>query len=669
MDFDRSFFEAEVRDGFYVTSEMKQVWAAQLEVLNDVDKACRENGIQYFAEWGTLLGAVRHHGFIPWDDDMDICMKRPDYNRFLQMAEKIMPSNYKIYTLESDNNDGNMISRIINTNHIEYDAEHLKKYHGVPYSVGLDIFPLDYISRNREDDELQNDIIIMISSVKDIIKSIEDNKIQLDEENLKRINMQISQIESVCGVTIKRDNKIVQQLNILIDRICGIYREDEADYLTIMLLWVGNKNYKFPKDFYNKTIRISYENMTIPVPYAYDSILKKKYGDYMKLVHTWDSHDYPFFESQKKVIENAGIDVNRYVDSYENYIHFKNGLKEIRNNRKLKNDRRNKKTVVFMPFKAKYWNMMAGLWKEYERSGEYTILVMPLPYFYKNTDGTVQQYIENEKYPDYVDITFPEEYDIYNENPYEIIIQNPYDNYNVTATISPEFYIKKIAKHTDKLTYVPYFVTEEINEQDMRAYISMDSYVTMPGVVYADRVVVQSEGIKTLYVKKLTEFFGAETKEEWEDKIDGNGALYIEKEDSKIKYNRIPSEWKVMALKDNGGYKKIILYFVSVNGVLEHKGKMFEKVGRSMEIFAEYQSDVMPLLAFEGNMEDILELEDAMLLIDYKTVLRKYEKNIVRPDMLNKAVNICDAFYGDVGVEAQICRNQGKPVMIEDIDI
>lgn len=61
---------------------MKHAWAAQLEVLNDIDKACTENGIQYFAEWGTLLGAVRHHGFIPWDDDMDICMKRADYEKF-----------------------------------------------------------------------------------------------------------------------------------------------------------------------------------------------------------------------------------------------------------------------------------------------------------------------------------------------------------------------------------------------------------------------------------------------------------------------------------------------------------------------------------------------------------------------------------------------------------
>ena len=96
MNFDRSFFEDEVRDGFYVTAEMKQAWAAQMEVLSDLDKACRENGIEYYADWGTLLGAVRHHGFIPWDDDMDVCMKRPDYNRFLRIAKQIMPEGYDI---------------------------------------------------------------------------------------------------------------------------------------------------------------------------------------------------------------------------------------------------------------------------------------------------------------------------------------------------------------------------------------------------------------------------------------------------------------------------------------------------------------------------------------------------------------------------------------------
>ena len=97
MVFEKEYFEDEVRDGFYVPAQMKHAWAAQLEVLNDIDKACTENGIQYFAEWGTLLGAVRHHGFIPWDDDMDICMKRADYEKFLRIYDKIMPE--KLYDI------------------------------------------------------------------------------------------------------------------------------------------------------------------------------------------------------------------------------------------------------------------------------------------------------------------------------------------------------------------------------------------------------------------------------------------------------------------------------------------------------------------------------------------------------------------------------------------
>lgn len=668
MKFDKSFFEAEVRDGFYVTSEMKQVWAAQLEVLNDVDKACRENGIQYFAEWGTLLGAVRHHGFIPWDDDMDICMKRPDYNRFLEIAEKIMPSNYKIYNLKSHNNDGNMVSRIINTDQISYDAEKLKKYHGVPYVIGLDIFPLDYISDNKEDDELQSNVIVMISSIMNVIKSIQDNNVQLDEENLTQINMQLSQVENICGVTINREDDIVQQLNILIDRMCGIYRENEAEYITIMLLWVGGKNYRFPKKYYDKAIRIPFENTTIPVPYAYDSILKKKYGDYMKLVHTWDSHDYPFFESQKKIIENAGVDIKKYTDDYRNYNQFKNKIEEIRID-KEKKDYKDKKMVVFMPFKAKYWNMMAGLWKEYERSGEYTLIAIPAPYYYKNIDGTVEKFNDDKQYPEYVKIVSPENFDFDNEYVEKIIIQNPYDSYNATTTVHPQFYAKKLAMCTKELIYIPYFETEEINPSDMRAYVSMDSYVTMPGVVYSDRVIVQSEGIKELYVKKLSEYFGEETRDIWNTKIIGNGKHYIEMENSDSKYDDIPEKWKGYIKKSDGSYKKVILYFICTNDVLENGHRVFDKIKKSMDTFLEYEDSVVPLMIFESNIDEILQMENPELLEDYNEIKMNFTQYIVNENELDKAMNLCDAFYGDAGSEAQLCRNSGKPVMIQNVEI
>ena len=94
MNVPESFFKGEIRNSFYVEKLMKKVWAAQLEVLHDVDMLCKKHNIQYFADYGTLLGAVRHKGFIPWDDDMDISMKREDYTKFCEIAQKELAGTY-----------------------------------------------------------------------------------------------------------------------------------------------------------------------------------------------------------------------------------------------------------------------------------------------------------------------------------------------------------------------------------------------------------------------------------------------------------------------------------------------------------------------------------------------------------------------------------------------
>ena len=88
MERDIDFFRDEVRNGFYIPTAIKQAWAAELEVLQVIDQICAKHGIEYFAEYGTLLGAVRHGGFVPWDDDLDICMMREDYNRFRAVADR-----------------------------------------------------------------------------------------------------------------------------------------------------------------------------------------------------------------------------------------------------------------------------------------------------------------------------------------------------------------------------------------------------------------------------------------------------------------------------------------------------------------------------------------------------------------------------------------------------
>ena len=96
MYFDDKYFKTEEIDGFVVDSMMKRAWAAEMEIMQEIDRICKENDLQYYAAWGTLLGTIRHKGFIPWDDDIDIWMKRKDYNRFIEIIKKELDSTFCI---------------------------------------------------------------------------------------------------------------------------------------------------------------------------------------------------------------------------------------------------------------------------------------------------------------------------------------------------------------------------------------------------------------------------------------------------------------------------------------------------------------------------------------------------------------------------------------------
>lgn len=96
MRFEQSFFEEEVRWDHVVTAEMKKVWAVEIEILTEIERICKAHGLTYYAAYGTLLGAVRHQGFIPWDDDLDIVMMRPDYEKFRQIARTELKSEYEL---------------------------------------------------------------------------------------------------------------------------------------------------------------------------------------------------------------------------------------------------------------------------------------------------------------------------------------------------------------------------------------------------------------------------------------------------------------------------------------------------------------------------------------------------------------------------------------------
>lgn len=303
MQIPEGYLEGEIRDGFYIESMMKKTWAAQMKVLMEVDRVCKKNGIQYFADWGPLLGAVRHHGFVPWDDDMDITMKRPDYNKFCSIAEKEMPG-YNIVNIHTDEGWEAFTSRIVNGKRIRFSKEEQDEFYGCPYIVGLDIFPLDYVAPDKEEDEIQCQILKVLDIFGQLVN--EENR------NMPEVQKSMQEIERQYNVKFDDSRNIKTQIFELSERFRMLYTDADSDKVAIMTDHACLRPADvYPKEYYSESIYMPFEYIEVPVPVGYEPILRQKYGDsYMTPRMVRADHDYPFYKKQKKeVYRQMGIEI------------------------------------------------------------------------------------------------------------------------------------------------------------------------------------------------------------------------------------------------------------------------------------------------------------------------------------------------------------------------
>lgn len=298
MEFDNKFFEGEVRESFYVEKLVKKVWAAELEVLDEIRKICERHNLTYFAEWGTLLGTVRHNGFIPWDDDIDICMKRPDYMKFMEYAQKELPKDFCLLNIHTDVHYDNMLTRVTNGDTIRFDKEFLERFHGCPFVVGIDIFPLDFIAPDKEADDLMCNLMQLVMQT---AYHVSPDEFYGDREE---ITAYAAQIEQLCNVQFDKKRPLRIQMFLLAEQIGSMYSEEESMEITLMVDHACNMPYyRIPKWCYGKVEYMPFENYNMPVPAGYGTILPIKYGEnYMTPVIRNGGHVYPFFKDQKRLI-------------------------------------------------------------------------------------------------------------------------------------------------------------------------------------------------------------------------------------------------------------------------------------------------------------------------------------------------------------------------------
>lgn len=303
MEFLDSYFEDEVREGFYVPSLMKRAWAAQMELLEVVQNICDKYEIPLYAEWGTLLGAVRHKGRIPWDDDIDMCMLREDYEKFSKIIDAELPDDCWFIDFHRTKDVNLMLGRVMNSKFHVVEGELLEKYHGFPYVAGIDIFWLDSLP---EDEKVCENYREQINLIYRVLLALQYEECASKKMTRDEMEYHICQVEKMCGVSIQRNVSLREQLADLLEkRTWEMGRQKSSGEITNVYLWRKNAYYHLPKEVYQTETYIPFENTKIRVPNRYEEILAKKYGENWKTpIRVGGLHDYPSYAKQQEFLKN-----------------------------------------------------------------------------------------------------------------------------------------------------------------------------------------------------------------------------------------------------------------------------------------------------------------------------------------------------------------------------
>lgn len=395
-----------------------------------------------------------------------------------------------------------------------------------------------------------------------------------------------------------------------------------------------------------------------------ESIEESEGGDSHEAVAAIESYCETLYKVYTEIGgEDSGINENRI------YKALKKKLIAIEN--RVKNDIIVREEIVFLPYKASMWDSMESVWIAARKEENHDVFVIAIPYYERNIDQSLgKEHCEGDEYPDYVPITDWQQYDIEEHRPDIIYIQNPYDDCNLVTCVHPQYFSRELKKHTDLLVYLPYFVgTNDYVEEHL---------CTVPGIMNADRVIVQSEAIKKIYIQNIRKFeienncrgaFG-----DLEAKLVPSGSPKLDRikrvvESGKVE---IPEEWKAKMYRADGERKKIILYNTTIDALLKNSETYMDKLKSVLALFRRERALLLlwrphPLLTttIKSMRPDLYE--------EYEEIVRRYREEdwgiYDETADIDRAIVLSDAYYGDWSSVVEMYKVTKKPIMIQNCEV
>lgn len=275
---DASFYEPETRWDFYVSEKRKKIWARELEILFEFDRICKKHGLKYRLDGGTLLGAIRHSGFVPWDDDLDVNMTRAEYEqaRIIMKEELQYPfewqdlyTNLELCTPEQITSS-HMLPFAKIRNRLTTAIEPPVMPSVINQGIWIDVFPFDEavddIQFTPEMLEIEKELYVTVFGRNDL------KELLLKPESVPAVPKE--DLRDILGLPVAERFKIYEQTLCSLEGVSTLY---SLNYIEVL----RGHTLRFDKAYFDEITELPFEGFMMPVSARYHEFMTLWFGDYM----------------------------------------------------------------------------------------------------------------------------------------------------------------------------------------------------------------------------------------------------------------------------------------------------------------------------------------------------------------------------------------------------